>query len=66
MILSFVSQLRAKIGQAPVTLPGATAVVLDETDRILLVRRSDSGERTLVTGCLEPGEAAGGGRAQRD
>lgn len=42
--------------RAPLTLPGVTAVVLDETDRILPVRRSDSGEWTLVTGCLEPGE----------
>jgi ADP-ribose pyrophosphatase YjhB (NUDIX family) len=52
----FVLELRAKIGHAPLTLPGVTAVVLDDADRILLVRRADSGEWTLVTGCLEPGE----------
>jgi len=50
------TELRAKIGHAPLALPGVTAVVLDETDRILLVRRSDSGKWALVTGCLEPGE----------
>ncbi|MBW6435867.1 NUDIX domain-containing protein [Actinoplanes hulinensis] len=52
----FVVALRAKIGHAPLPLSGVIAVVLDERDRVLLVRRSDNGEWALATGCLEPGE----------
>ena len=52
----FVVALRSKIGHAPLPLSGVVAVVLDERDRVLMVRRSDSGEWALTTGCLEPGE----------
>jgi len=52
----FILALRAKIGHDPLTLPGVTAVVFDEADRVLLVCRSDNGRWALVTGCLEPGE----------
>jgi ADP-ribose pyrophosphatase YjhB (NUDIX family) len=52
----FVLALRSKIGHHPLPLPGVTAVVLDDQDRVLLVRRADNGLWALVTGCLEPGE----------
>jgi ADP-ribose pyrophosphatase YjhB (NUDIX family) len=52
----FVLDLRAKVGQEPLSLPSVTAVVFDDDSRVLLVRRADSGRWTLVTGCLEPGE----------
>ena len=52
----FVLALRSRIGHAPLPLSGVIAVVLDERDRVLLVRRSDSGEWALTTGCLELGE----------
>ncbi len=52
----FVLDLRAKVGQEALPLPSVTAVVLAENDRVLLVKRADSGRWTLVTGCLEPGE----------
>jgi ADP-ribose pyrophosphatase YjhB (NUDIX family) len=55
-IPQYVLELRAKVGHDPLTLPGVTAVVIDDDDRVLLVRRSDTGQWTLVTGCLEPGE----------
>jgi ADP-ribose pyrophosphatase YjhB (NUDIX family) len=58
---SFVLELREKIGHDLLWLPGVTAVVVDETRRILLVRRSDNGQWTLVTGCLEPGEQPSAG-----
>jgi 8-oxo-dGTP pyrophosphatase MutT (NUDIX family) len=51
----FVLALREKIGNAPLWLSGVTAVVLDG-DRVLLVRRSDTGEWTPVTGIVDPGE----------
>ena len=55
-IPQFVLDLRAKLGHDPLHLPGVTAVVLDEQERVLLVRRADNGSWTLVTGCLDPGE----------
>lgn len=60
-IPEFVVELRAKIGHAPLPLAGVVAVVLDERDRVLLVRRSDTGEWALTTGCLEPGEQPAAG-----
>lgn len=54
-IPEFVADLRAKVGTAPLWLTGATAVVLDG-DRILLIRRSDTGEWAPVTGIVDPGE----------
>jgi 8-oxo-dGTP pyrophosphatase MutT (NUDIX family) len=51
----FVLALREKIGNAPLWLSGVTAVILHE-NTVLLVRRSDSGEWTPVTGIVDPGE----------
>jgi 8-oxo-dGTP pyrophosphatase MutT (NUDIX family) len=51
----FVLALREKIGHAPLWLSGVTAVVLRGED-VLLVRRSDTGEWTPVTGIIDPGE----------
>jgi 8-oxo-dGTP pyrophosphatase MutT (NUDIX family) len=52
----FILELRARLGHDPLHLPGVTAVVLDDDNRVLLVRRADNGRWTLVTGCLDPGE----------
>jgi 8-oxo-dGTP pyrophosphatase MutT (NUDIX family) len=60
-IPEFVVALRAKIGHAPLPLSGVTAVVLDDRDRVLLVRRADNGRWALTTGCLEPGERPAAG-----
>lgn len=67
-IPDFVVALRSRIGHAPLPLPGVIAVVLDDRDRVLLVRRSDTGDWALTTGCLEPGEqpAAGAVREVRE
>ncbi|MCU1412949.1 MAG: ADP-ribose pyrophosphatase [Microbacteriaceae bacterium] len=51
----FVLSLREKIGNAPLWLSGVTAVVLRDTE-VLLVRRSDTGAWTPVTGIIDPGE----------
>ncbi|CAA9367452.1 MAG: hypothetical protein AVDCRST_MAG34-3119 [uncultured Nocardioidaceae bacterium] len=51
----FISRLRSKIGHDLLWLAGATAVVFDG-DRVLLVKRSDNGEWTPVTGIVDPGE----------
>ncbi|AKK11533.1 NUDIX hydrolase [Corynebacterium uterequi] len=60
----FITEIRSKIGHDPLWLPGVTAVVLRDstTDsvwaapEVLLVRRSDNGAWTPVTGISEPGE----------
>ena len=54
-IPDFIVRLRTKVGHDLLWLPGATAVVLDG-DKVLLVRRSDNGEWTPVTGIVDPGE----------
>ena len=51
----FILQLREKVGTLPLWLTGVTAVVV-RGDEILLVRRSDSGAWTPVTGIVDPGE----------
>jgi 8-oxo-dGTP pyrophosphatase MutT (NUDIX family) len=51
----FVLDLREKIGTDPLWLSGVTAVVV-KNDEVLLVRRSDTGEWTPVTGIIDPGE----------
>jgi 8-oxo-dGTP pyrophosphatase MutT (NUDIX family) len=56
----FVLALRERIGHDPLWLTGATAVVVDSApgavDRLLLVRRRDTGEWSPVAGIVEPGE----------
>ncbi|WP_395640110.1 NUDIX hydrolase [Pseudolysinimonas sp.] len=54
-IPDFVRDLRAKVGTTPLWLSGASAVVLDGA-RILLIRRSDDGQWTPITGIIDPGE----------
>jgi ADP-ribose pyrophosphatase YjhB (NUDIX family) len=53
----FILRLREKVGVAPLWLSGAMAVVL-RGDEVLLVRRSDTGEWTPVSGIVDPGEDA--------
>jgi ADP-ribose pyrophosphatase YjhB (NUDIX family) len=51
----FVLRLRERIGHDPLWLVGTTAVVVDG-ERLLLVRRADSGDWSPVAGIVEPGE----------
>ncbi|AWH93208.1 NUDIX hydrolase [Dietzia lutea] len=56
-IPDFVLELRRHVGTTPLWLAGATAVIRDAAgERILLVRRSDNGWWTPVTGIVDPGE----------
>lgn len=51
----FILSLREKIGTDMLWLSGVTAVVLRE-EHVLLVRRTDNGAWTPVTGIIDPGE----------
>ena len=51
----FILALREKIGHDPLWLLGVTAVVVRD-DEVLLVRRSDNGHWSPVTGIVDPGE----------
>jgi 8-oxo-dGTP pyrophosphatase MutT (NUDIX family) len=52
----FIEELRTKIGHDLLWLTGVTGVVADDSGRLLLTRRADSGRWALVSGILEPGE----------
>ena len=60
----FIIKLRKKIGHDLLWLPGVTGLVIDDTDRVLLVRRAGNRRWTLITGCLEPGEQSAAGIAR--
>lgn len=51
----FVLALREKIGHDRLWLGGVTAAVIRD-DAVLLVRRVDTGQWSLVTGIIDPGE----------
>jgi 8-oxo-dGTP pyrophosphatase MutT (NUDIX family) len=55
-IPEFLRDLRALVGTRQLFLPGVTAVVLDDERRILLNRRTDTGQWALIGGICEPGE----------
>ncbi|NYI04552.1 NUDIX hydrolase [Allostreptomyces psammosilenae] len=52
----FIRAIRASAGHQLLCLPGVTAVVFDDDGRVLLVRRADTGEWSLIGGIPEPGE----------
>ncbi|MFE3267056.1 NUDIX domain-containing protein [Streptomyces sp. NPDC059215] len=52
----FIRTIRASAGHQLLWLPGVTAVVLDDEDRVLLGRRSDTGKWSVIGGIPDPGE----------
>ncbi|GGP78774.1 NUDIX hydrolase [Saccharothrix coeruleofusca] len=53
----YVAELRALVGSRPLILPGTSVVAVDERDRLLLLRRRDTGGWGLPGGLMEPGES---------
>lgn len=62
-IPEFIVELRRAVGHAPLWLAGITAVTVRDR-KVLLVKRSDNGAWTAVTGILEPGENPANGAAR--
>lgn len=52
----FIRELRASAGRQLLFLPGVSAVVFDDQDRVLLARRADTGGWSIIGGIAEPGE----------
>jgi 8-oxo-dGTP diphosphatase len=52
----YIARLRAHIGTDLLLLPGVSAVVRDDTARLLLARRSDNNRWSLPAGLIDPGE----------
>ncbi|NGO41602.1 NUDIX hydrolase [Streptomyces ureilyticus] len=52
----FITAIRATAGQQLLWLPGVTAIVLDDEDRVLLGRRSDTRRWSVIGGIPDPGE----------
>ncbi len=55
-IPEFLVELRAVVGTRPLWLSCVTAVVLDDQDRLLLGRRTDTGAWALIGGIIDPAE----------
>ncbi|MEU8478131.1 NUDIX hydrolase [Streptomyces hygroscopicus] len=65
VIPAFVAALRAAVGPDHLLwLPGVNAVIRDAEGRVLLHRRSDTGEWSLLSGILDPGEEPAAGTAR--
>jgi len=54
--MDYILQLRQYIGHRPVLLVGAGILILDDQNRLLLMRRSDNGCWGFPGGSIEPGE----------
>ncbi|MFF2652570.1 NUDIX domain-containing protein [Streptomyces sp. NPDC058045] len=52
----FIRTVRASAGHQLLWLPGVTAIVFDDQDRVLLGRRSDTGRWAVIGGIPDPGE----------
>ena len=52
----YIAGLRERIGDDLILLPGVRAVIVDDANRVLLARRSDTGRWHPIGGGVEPGE----------
>lgn len=54
--MEYIQSLRQHIGHAPILMIGAVVLIVDEQNRLLMMKRSDSGSWGLPGGAVEPGE----------
>ncbi len=53
----YVKELRELVGTRPLILPGSSVIVVDDDDRVLLLKRADTHDWGLPGGLMEPGES---------
>jgi 8-oxo-dGTP pyrophosphatase MutT (NUDIX family) len=54
--MEYIQSLRQHIGHAPILIIGAVVLIVDKQNRLLMMKRSDSGSWGLPGGAVEPGE----------
>lgn len=54
--VEYISSLRNYVGHMPLLMVGATVLVLDEHNHLLMIRRAESGDWGVPGGAMEPGE----------
>jgi ADP-ribose pyrophosphatase YjhB (NUDIX family) len=54
--MEYLLELRKLVGHAPLLMVGAATLIVDEQNRLLLMKRSDSGCWGPPGGAVEPGE----------
>ena len=54
--MGYVSEIRKLVGTRPLILVGAEVLIFDPQGRLLLQRRSDTGDWAIPGGMMEPGE----------
>jgi 8-oxo-dGTP pyrophosphatase MutT (NUDIX family) len=54
--MDYILQLRQYIGHSPILMVGAAVLVLNEQDRLLMMKRSDIGRWGIPGGAMELGE----------
>jgi 8-oxo-dGTP pyrophosphatase MutT (NUDIX family) len=55
--MGYILELRRYVGNRPLILTGAAVIVRDGEGRLLLQRRSDTGDWGTIGGSMEPGES---------
>ncbi|GAB3745518.1 hypothetical protein GCM10028864_14760 [Microlunatus parietis] len=62
---SYVGSLRQLVGDRRLITPGPRAVITDNHDRLLFIRRSDNGAWAMPAGGMELGESSRTPRSAR-
>ena len=55
--MSYIRELRAKVGHRPLIVPGAAVLIFDLHNRLLLQHRKDNQQWGLIGGTMEIGES---------
>lgn len=54
--MEYIQSLRQHVGHAPILTVGAVVLIVDEQNRLLMLKRSDNKSWGLPGGAVEPGE----------